>query len=202
MPPDGVAGGPRRRGTRARAPVGHQDVAEHGRSIAGRQRYAGQCGSVAGLPALSAYTGILPGGYVGGHNATVLTSYVNNGGNVYLAGGTGTPGEDSVRDSFLANFGFESGPSCNGISGTFAPSTSHPILAGVPSLYYANGNTVILTGRSPFAQLIAIEPDTGAGLIGIYEASVSGEIPEPSTFLPAGAGLLILAWRLRRSAHS
>lgn len=138
---------------------------------------------------------------MGGSNATVLTSYVNNGGNVYLAGGTVTPGEDSVRDSFLANFGFEFGPACNHISGYIVPSTSHPIFAGGSSLYYLNGNSVLLTGGSPFAQGIAVEPNTGAGLVGIYEARVSGEIPEPSSFLLAGAGLPALALRLGCSAQ-
>jgi len=78
------------------------------------------------LPALSAYTGVFLGGYTGSYNATVLTNYVNNGGAVYLAGGTGAvSGEDTVWDSFLANFGFDFGTSCNGINGTFAPSTPH-----------------------------------------------------------------------------
>ncbi len=151
------------------------------------------------LPTLSAYTGIFLGGYIGGYNATVLTSYVNNGGNVYLAGGTGLSAEDTVWDAFLNNFGFDFGPSYNGITGTFAPSPGHPIFSGVPALYYVNGNTVILAGSTPYAQLIAVHPASGAGLIGIYEGPGSGsEIPEPSTFPLAGAGLLGWAAALRR----
>lgn len=93
------------------------------------------------LPTLSGYTGIFLGGYIGSYSAAVLTAYVNNGGNVYLAGGTGLIAfEHSVWDSFLANFGFDFGPSYNGISGTFAPTTSHPVFAGVPTLLYDNGN--------------------------------------------------------------
>jgi hypothetical protein len=154
------------------------------------------------LPTLSAYTGIFLGGYVGGFNASVLTSYVNNGGNVYLAGGTGAiVGEDSVWDAFLNNFGFEFGPSYNGIGGNFVPSTSHPVFAGVASLYYDNGNTVILTGGNPNAQLIAVHPN-GAGLVGIYEAGGVGEIPEPSTLALIGAGLLFGFLRLRRAPQS
>lgn len=100
----------------------------------------------------------------------MLTDCVNNGGNVHLAGGTGSIAfEDSVWDMFLANFGFDFGFSYNGISGTFAPSTSHPIFAGVPSLLYNIGNTVLLTGSTPNARLIAVHPVTGDGLIGIYE---------------------------------
>lgn len=137
----------------------------------------------------------------GGYNATVLTSYVNNGGNVYLAGGTVILSEDSIQDSFLANLGFEFGPAHNHISGYIVPSTSHPIFAGGSLLYYPNGNSVLLTEGAPFAQLIAVEPNIGAGLIGIYEARVSSEIPEPSSFLLAGAGLPALALRLLCSAQ-
>lgn len=146
------------------------------------------------LPTLSAYTGIFMGGELGWHNATVLTDYVNNGGNVYLAGGTGSIyGEDTLWDPFLGNFGFDFGTSCNGIAGTFAPSSSHPIFAGIGGLYYNNGNTVILTGSTPYAHLIAVQPGTGAGLIGIYDVDwqPGGEIPEPSTLTLLGSGF----WR-------
>jgi hypothetical protein len=153
------------------------------------------------LPTLSAYTGIFLGGYVGSYNATVLTNYVNNGGNVYLAGGTGMiANEDTVWDSFLANFGFEYGASYNNILGAFAPTTGHPLFAGVPSLFYYYGNTVILTGSTPYAQLIAVHPSSGAGLIGIYESprGGGGEIPEPSTLALVGAGLLAAGLLRRR----
>lgn len=151
------------------------------------------------LPTLSAYTGIFLGGYTGSYNATVLTNYVNNGGKVYLAGGTGIGSEDTVWDSFLGNFGFDFGTSYNGISGTYAPLTPHPIFAGISSLYYDNGNTVILTGSTPYAQLIAVQPGSGAGLIGIYDDGQSGgEIPEPSTLGLLGVGLVVAGWLRRR----
>lgn len=153
------------------------------------------------LPTLSAYTGIFLGGYIGSYNATVLTSYVNNGGSVYLAGGTGGIGnEDTVWDPFLANFGFDFGTSYNAIIGAFAPTTNHPVFAGVSSLFYYYGNTVILTGSTPYAQLIAIEPSTGAGMIGIYDdRQLGGEIPEPSTWPLLGLGLLAAGWLRRKS---
>lgn len=155
------------------------------------------------LPTLSGYTGVFLGGYVGPYSAAVLTDYVNNGGNVYLAGGTGSIAfEDSVLDPFLANFGFNCGFSYNGIFGKFAPTTSQPIFAGVPSLLYNNGNTVLLTGSTPDARLIAVHPVTGDGLIGIYERTGGGggggEIPEPSTLALVGAGFLAAGLLRRR----
>ncbi len=144
-----------------------------------------------GLPALSACAGIFLVGYMGGYNAAVLASHFNNGGDVDLADGTGAiGGEVTVRDSFLNNFGFDFGPSCKGIGGTFAPSPGHPIFSGVPALHNDNGNTVILAGSTPCAQRIAVHPAFGAGLIGTCEGPGSGgEKPDPSTFLLAGAGL-------------
>jgi len=145
------------------------------------------------LPTLSAYTGIFLGGYIGSYAAAVLTSYVNNGGNVYLAGGTGAvENEDSVWDSFLGNFGFEFGPSYSWLEGDLTPSSGHPIFNGVLSLHFVYGNSVILTGTTPHARLLELHPWTGEGLIGIYEVREEGVIPEPSTFLLAGAGLLAL----------
>lgn len=120
------------------------------------------------LPTLSGYTGIFLGGYIGDFDAGVLTNYVNNGGNVYLAGGTGAlPNEDSVWDPFLNNFGFEFGPSYNTTYGVYPILGSHPIFTGIPELFYYWGNTVILTGSNPHARLIEVEPTSGAGLIGI-----------------------------------
>lgn len=146
------------------------------------------------LPTLSAYTGIFLGGYLGNFDAAVLTNYVNNGGRVYLAGGTGSiANEDSVWDPFLNNFGFEFGSSYNGIIGTFAPASGHPIFNSISSLYYNNGNTVILTGGNPAAQIL--ESYNEQGLIGIYEQT---PIPEPATFGLAGLALLSGALLVRR----
>ena len=138
------------------------------------------------------------GGAPYGYDPDVLTQYVNNGGNVYLAGGTGNYMDDYYFNLFLANFGFRYAPPYNTIGGAFAPSTSHPVFAGIPELFYLNGNTVLLTGSSPHARLIAVHPETGEGMIGIYEVRELGEIPEPATAALAGLGLLAAAWLRRR----
>lgn len=151
------------------------------------------------LPTLSAFTGVFLGGYLGSYNSAVLRDYVNAGGNVYLAAGTAAiANEDTVWDSFLASFGFEFGPSYNNIVGAIAPTSPHPIFAGVPNILYVHGNTVILTGSTPLARLIAVDPETGAGLIGIYEGQPAGAIPEPSVASLLALGLLAVLWlRLR-----
>jgi len=149
------------------------------------------------LPTLSAYDGIFLGGYLGAYDASVLSSYVNGGGNVYLMGGTaGVANEDTVWDGFLNNFGFDFGASWNGIGGAFAVTSSHPIFAGVASLYYNNGNTVTLFGANPYASIV--ESYNGAGLIGVYDAPV-GAVPEPATFGLTACCLLAAGWALRRN---
>lgn len=65
------------------------------------------------------------------------------------------------------------------------------------SSYYL-GNTAVLTGSSPYVRLIAVHPETGEGMIGIYEAREPGEIPEPATLAWTGLGLLAAAWLRRR----
>jgi hypothetical protein len=148
------------------------------------------------LPTLSAYTGIFLGGCIGACDATVLTHCMNSGGHVYLAGGAAAISpKETLWDSFLNCFGF--GTSCNGVSRNIAPSTSHPIFAGIVSLYYDNGNTLILTAASAYAHVVAIGPTSGAGLIGICEEP-SGAIPGPSSFSLIGLGLLAGALLLRR----
>lgn len=149
------------------------------------------------LPTLAAFDGVFLGGYLGSYDASVLTSYVNGGGNVYLMGGTaGVASEDTVWDGFLNNFGFDFGTSWNGIGGTLAVTSVHPIFAGIGSLYYNNGNTVNLFGANPYAAIV--ESYNGAGLIGVYDAP-SSAVPEPATLGLAIAGLLAAGLVSRRN---
>jgi PEP-CTERM motif len=136
---------------------------------------------------------------------TVLTNYVNGGGGVYLAGGTGVGGATAEADAwndFLNNFGLQLlGGSYNGVSGNLAVTGVHPILTGVSSLYYNNGNTVALFGADPNAHIIETT-SSQVGLLGVYDDTdrVSA-VPEPSTWtlLAIGLGGIVLATlRIRR----
>ncbi len=104
----------------------------------------------------------------------VLIEYVNAGGNVYLAGGTGSSGvfadaqaEANAWNTFLAEFGFEFQAPYNGVGGVLSVTPGHPLFENVGSLYFDNGNSV--------AELDATDPNTeiilasGAeGLIGVF----------------------------------
>lgn len=97
----------------------------------------------------------------------VLTDYVNAGGNVYIAGGTGSINEPLVFNPFLNNFGLSYGPNYNGISGEFSIGVPHPLFVGVASMYHNNGNTVTDLAPGDSRQSIILTKD-GAGLIGVY----------------------------------
>ncbi|MBX9602952.1 MAG: PEP-CTERM sorting domain-containing protein [Bryobacteraceae bacterium] len=147
------------------------------------------------LASISGFEAIFLAGPPVPANLAVLTAYVNQGGSVYLAGGTAGIGsaadEAAAWNPFLNAFGLSFGSPFNGVSGNIAPSTSHPLFSGVAQLYYNNGNTVSAIG--PGASIIATNSQ-GLGLIGI-----ATPVPEPATTLLTAAGALGL-WLLRRRA--
>jgi hypothetical protein len=144
------------------------------------------------LANLQTYDGIFLGGNPHSYDATVLTNYVNSGGNVYLMGGTGffssAAAEAAAWNPFLNNFGLGFGTTYNGVSGNLGTVSPHPVLSGVSSLYFNNGNdTLDLNVSDPQSQILA--SSNGHGLLAIYE---SAAVPEPSSLTLFLGGLSLL----------
>jgi RHS repeat-associated protein len=76
-----------------------------------------------------------------------LIDYVEAGGSVYLSGGTKWCGCDAHVEAgwwnaFLNHFGLNFTFPYNGVNGTFPIISDHPLLTGVQSLYFGNGNSI------------------------------------------------------------
>ncbi|NQW18011.1 MAG: hypothetical protein HQ478_11060, partial [Chloroflexi bacterium] len=108
----------------------------------------------------------LAGNYV---DQQVLIDYVNAGGNVYIGAGTGWGGaatEAASWNTFLNEFGLNLASVYNGINGSPSPSSSHPLLAGVSTMFFGNGNSVNVTSPSTAnAQILFTEQ--GQGMLGV-----------------------------------
>ena len=145
------------------------------------------------LTTLSAYDGV----FLAGNPAdnTVLINYVNAGGNVYLAGGTGWGGsvaEAAQWNTFLNYFGLNFVGSYNGV-GSIAITSTHPIFDGVGYLFQDNGNDITkLSGTFPNTDILVTSG--GHGLYATYAAPV----PLPPAAWLFGPGLLGLAAIRRR----
>ncbi len=144
------------------------------------------------LPTLRLYDGIFLAADAVPSTA-VLVDYVNAGGNVYLAGGTGSDAakEAAMWDPFLNAFGLDFAPAYNGVAGNIAISNPHPIFAGVDSLYQNNGESVsdLFPGDPRNRVLVS------SGSNGLY--AVYDPVPEPGTMLLMGIGLGALGVRRR-----
>jgi hypothetical protein len=101
---------------------------------------------------LQGYQGVFLAGKPLPVDNTELIKYVENGGNVYLAGGTGFPPgefadaseEAAAWKTFLNHFGLAFEDSAyNGVEGVIRITSSHPIFANVGSLYQNNGNDIL-----------------------------------------------------------
>ncbi len=136
-------------------------------------------------------------------NTSDLTTYVQQGGGVYVWAGMGlvTNTEVATLNPFLANVGLRFDTNLgqglgggNGIYGHTVQST-HPIFAGITDgwLRSQNGGTSIMTtGEHPNAQVI--ETHSGIGIFAVSE----GVIPTPGTALLAITGAAMIAPRRRR----
>ncbi len=116
-------------------------------------------------------------------NAAVLTQYVQAGGNVYVAAGTGGP-DPSNLNPFLQAFGFELG-ALNGYGAEAYPiSSAHPIFSGVSTLYHWSGNSISLTaGAPPQSQVLVTK--NGLGLYAVHDGAGA-----PSVYCTAKANSL------------
>ncbi len=123
---------------------------------------------------LSAYDGVFVSGPVPDANPNVaaeLVAYVQGGGSLYLAGGTGSFGGPGLEANFwnpvLNPFGLTIASNFNGYGGVLATVFSHPIFAGVPALDFNNGNSVSAFGAAPNVTIFgtAAKP----GLFGVYD---------------------------------
>jgi len=150
------------------------------------------------LATLQGYDAVFLAGNNFDNNA--LIQYINGGGNVFLEGGTGVvaggaAGEAAQWNAFLNAFGLGFGSVYNGVGGNIPIASSHPIFAGVTSLYQNNGNdTLDINVSDPRGQVLVTSATSGHGLYAVYE-SVS--VPEPGTLILLG-GALIGLFGLRR----
>lgn len=139
------------------------------------------------LGQMQTYSGIFLGGGLSVDNDNLI-SYVEGGGNVYLMGGTGDGGaavEAARWNTFLNHFGLSLAPSYNGIGGSIAISSTHPIFANVDSLYQNNGNSV--SDQLPLDDRNVVLVTSGSnGLYAIYDSTA----PIPGGILLLGSGML------------
>jgi hypothetical protein len=142
-------------------------------------------------------------------DADTLASYVNGGGNVYIAGGTGASGSPSgeagAYNPFLTQFGlaFDAVSWWNGIAGVVPINNAHPLFTGVSGLYQDNGLDVLL-GPSPVAGAQVLVTQNGHGLYGVYEsAAAGGQVPEPgAAWLAAGALLAVMGKKFGKRSRT
>lgn len=144
---------------------------------------------------VSAYDGLfLAGNQLDAAALTVLGDYVDQGGSVYIAGGTGWGGaaaEAAAWNSFLAPFDVQMGASYDGVSGNIAVS-GDPIFAGVSTLYSNNGNP--LSGDSVVCCGVA-----GQGQYAVARVDAT-PVAAPAALALIAGGLAAMAWYRRASA--
>lgn len=175
--------------------------------IANGHTYTTGFGPTFDLPTLLSFDGIFLAGPGPGIDTSVLIDYVNAGGNVYLAGGTGrftggAPAEAAFWNPFLNAFGLGFGSPYNGRQGALPISSTHPIFDGpggvVTRLYQNNGNDALdIDVTDPRGQVLVSL--NGHALYAVFDSELQ-RAPEPSTLFLLGAGLLGLLVAKRKSS--
>jgi len=140
-----------------------------------------------------------------GYDASILTQYVEAGGDVLIEGGTGempngAVGEADYWNPTLNDFGLQFATSYNNLVGNIPISSSNPLLAGVTSIYIGNGQDITY----------AVPSDTDAQIIdtygsdGLYAVTdlagseFASSTPEPGTLLLLGSGIVAIGKFPRR----
>jgi hypothetical protein len=153
----------------------------------------------------------IPGVATGADVAAVLTPYVAAGGSVYIAAGTGgvfagPAAEAAYWNPFLNTLGISLDPNYSFTSPQADPITgTHPLLVGVSTLYFANGNPI--TAASPAFGSQIIETGSNGGQLAIYDRANDIRLlpppvvpTTPVALLAALAALLAAAVALRKKS--
>lgn len=124
------------------------------------------------LDTLQQYDGVFVGGYE--VDTSVLSTYVTNGGNVYLLAGTGITGQfgDAVTESaawepFLRPLGLSLADSYNQLTGNIPVLSDDPLFAGVGAFFMDIGQTILDTDPAGGGRIIV--SSSGQGLFAVYD---------------------------------
>jgi len=145
------------------------------------------------LNALHSYDGLFlawePGNLI---DTSVLIQYVEQGGNVYIAGGTSVADQEAAQwNPLLNHFGLSFASEYNTGTGILTINSPHAIFTGVTSLYQGNGLAIAdLTPNDSTSEILVTAPPPGIGRepVGMY--AIYAPIPEPASVWLLGSGLL------------
>ncbi|MGL4232175.1 MAG: hypothetical protein ACRCWJ_12490 [Casimicrobium sp.] len=148
---------------------------------------------------LSGYDAVFLAGSItsvatGADVAAVLTPYVAAGGSVYIAAGTGgvsggSAGEAAYWNPFLNTLGISLDANYTVTTPTNDPITgTHPLLAGVSTLFFDNGNAITAANTAFGSQII--ETGTNGGQLAIYDRANDTRLLPPPTVPALPPGLL------------
>jgi len=152
------------------------------------------------LAGMVGYDAVYLAGGNGSANLADIATYLNGGGNVYLAGGTGEFGTDTAEaaawNPLLNLYGINMGsawinpPSAVDVT---TDAGTHPLRAGVDKLTFGFGHDMTAFGGSVVALSGGPELSANIGLV------ATNAVPEPATMVALGVGLAAIVRRRRRS---